>query len=403
MEESIMAYKVISNAQVQKRLEELTVVEPDLYKQGQIAALSALLKGDFSQEGSKQNILDEYKVKETQEEIVQKRGDNYDVTATGYYDELVEMAKGRYSMTHADEYTVKPLNLPEYGRLVTTVGMDSPFDDIELLNSELGAYTGKVLFDMTTRLGANNFNRYLEGEMVDGKLDTQSVHVLKNKELFQDKFVLFDMKAEHPGFVTAWGDTYTDITQAAVFTKTSAEANELAFNDESRYIRIVMPQAILDNMPQDLEDKDPLAINSSQVLDSTYLKRNPDTNFIVLTEYGFYDEKYNDLTNTSRPKIRSFEMDYANLYKPETLLEPWILNQTSAMTPTVIPISDAQQEVLKTIDAFSPEKEPYGFFFEPIGNANKIEKEVSTLPELGDALDDLQKTEEELDLPWAPL
>lgn len=125
--------------------------------------------------------------------------------------------------------------------------------------------------------------------------------------------------------------------------------------------------------------------------------------FVVLSPEGFYDERYHagevtDGAEWSSTKIRGYRLDYANLYDMESLERIGqagiVAESNNEFQAAVIPVSEVQQAKLKQLPEFSPEREPYGFFMEPIGSqiireqANASEEDM--LPDLGDALDALE-------------
>ena len=190
------------------------------------------------------------------------------------------------------------------------------------------------------------------------------------------------------GFVTENGQAAgNDLSSGAVFDKDSAEniAGTLA---EDRFLQVPLTQDFVNNLPFDLTDTAPNTPHS-QTMDTKSARKG---DFVVLTELGFYDEKYNGLTESSRPKVRSFELDYANLYNDNILAEQgtsYITEAIDDVEPVIIPISDVQQDKLRELDAFSPEKEPNGFFMQPIGDSHL---EAGVMQDLGEALSDLETT-----------
>lgn len=170
-----------------------------------------------------------------------------------------------------------------------------------------------------------------------------------------------------------------DVQNAAVFSKETIKTDET-------FLQIPLTQRFVDALPFELVDTAP-DVPHSEFMDKEAAMAG---DFVVLTDMGFYDEKYNSLTNTSRPKIRSFALDYANLYNKGKLQElgtEYITEAAGSTEPIIVPVSKNQQEMLQQLGAFSPEKEPHGFFMEPIGDTRKLE---SDMPDLGSALDELQ-------------
>lgn len=193
-----------------------------------------------------------------------------------------------------------------------------------------------------------------------------------------NKFLLYNL--QQGGFVTEDGDIgNNDIQSAAIFSVDSAQERGIDATDEKAFLSVPMTQDYLDRLPFDLVDTDP-AMDCAEALDRDAALSN---DFVILTDMGFYDEKYNSLTESSRPKVRSFELDYANLYNKEQLESvgrDWIIGDDDI----IVPISVQQQDALKQLPAFDPVKEPHGFFMEPIPDAPKQEQE--NMPSLDDAL-----------------
>ena len=193
-----------------------------------------------------------------------------------------------------------------------------------------------------------------------------------------NKFLLYNL--EQGGFITEEGYLGTNTIQdAALFSVNSAQKRGLDAADETEFLLVPMTQDYLDRLPFDLVDTDP-SVECSATLDRESALSN---DFVILTDLGFYDEKYNSMTNTSRPKVRSFDLDYANLYNKEQLEymgRDWIIGDDDI----IVPISIEQQEALKQLPAFDPAKEPYGFFMEPIPDTPKQEQD--DMPSLDDAL-----------------
>lgn len=196
------------------------------------------------------------------------------------------------------------------------------------------------------------------------------------------KFLVFDLKQG------AFLDEHAEpaglgVETAATYTEESMQARGLNATDERQYLQVPMTKDFVDALPFELKDTDP-QVPYSEDYDRQFVAEGAD--FVVLTEYGFYDEKYNSSTQTSRPKVRSFDLDDANLYNHDTLENmdtEWILNaEQDSAKPIIVPVSEVQQEQLKQLPQFSPEKEPHGFFMEPVGQEG--------LKDLGDALDELE-------------
>lgn len=193
-----------------------------------------------------------------------------------------------------------------------------------------------------------------------------------------NKFLLYDLS--QGGFVTEDGNLGTnDIQSAAIFSVKSAQDMGLDTANETNFLSVPMTQDYLDRLPFELADTDP-SVECADTLDRDAALSN---DFVILTDMGFYDEKYNSSTESSRPKIRSFELDYANLYNKEqleSLGRDWIIGDEDI----IVPISAEQQDALKQLPAFDPVREPYGFFMEPIPDTPI--QEQTDMPSLDDAL-----------------
>lgn len=202
-----------------------------------------------------------------------------------------------------------------------------------------------------------------------------------------NKFLLYDLQAG--GFLGDDGDVKdNDIQNAAIFSVESARERGLDATDETAFLSVPMTEDYVDSLPFDLADTDP-GKEFSESLDRAAALSG---DFVVLTDMGFYDEKYNSMTESSRPKVRSFELDYANLYNQKQLEEldrDWIIGDEDI----IVPISAQQQDALKQLPAFDPVKEPYGFFMAPIPDAPKQED----MPSLGDSLDALETPAETME------
>lgn len=205
--------------------------------------------------------------------------------------------------------------------------------------------------------------------------------------IMTNKFLLYDLN--QGGFITADGSVAdNDLSNGAMFSKESAEKLVNQVTEES-FLQVPLTQSFEDNLPFDLADTAP-DVAQSESMDRTAAMKD---DFVVLTEYGFYDEKYNSTTNSSRPKVRGFGLDYANLYSMDKLQElgtEWITKaeDENMADPIIVPITQDQQVKLQQLPAFSPEKEPYGFFMEPIGDTQRVE--ATDMPDLGSALDALE-------------
>lgn len=165
------------------------------------------------------------------------------------------------------------------------------------------------------------------------------------------KFLLYDLA--DGGFVDANGQRCrNDLADAAIFTEDSAKGKSLNVN-EVDYIKFPVTQEFIASIPFDLTDTDPAAEYGDIPAVETEA-------FTVLTDLGFYGEKFNTSENVSRPKIRGFDFTEATCYTRDALDRTgnlWIMDDG-----ITIPLSDMQQSRL----AMNPEFE--GFFKEPIGD-----------------------------------
>lgn len=197
-----------------------------------------------------------------------------------------------------------------------------------------------------------------------------------------NKFLLYDLQAG--GFLSDDGDVRdNDIQNAAIFSIESARERRLDATDETAFLSVPMTEDYINRLPFDLTDTDPEKDFSESLDRAAALSGD----FVVLTDMGFYDEKYNSITESSRPKVRSFELDYANLYNQKQLEElnrDWIIGDEDI----IVPISAQQQEALKQLPAFDPRKEPHGFFMEPLPDTPRQEQEQ--MPSLEDSLGALE-------------
>lgn len=257
--------------------------------------------------------------------------------------------------------------------------------------SQISSVEDLVQF-MYERLDCNHVEKEAIKEMTE-----KFVGIDLDNRAVTNKFLLYDLNAG--GFVAENGSVQdNDIQSAAIYSEKSAKSRALSVDEES-FLKIPLTQDFVDSLPFDLADTAPQVAHSKTMDREAALEGD----FVVLTDLGFYDEKYNSSTNTSRPKIRGFELDYANLYNMDKLREMGTEgitegnSQDMGSKPIIIPVSKQQQEKLMALDAFSPEKEPHGFFQEPIGDTQKEE----AMPDLSDALDALEAEATQMDLPWS--
>lgn len=223
------------------------------------------------------------------------------------------------------------------------------------------------------------------------------------------KFAIFDLN--QGGFLTADGsrmeerDEYDerkdyDLLNGAIFTEETAKEKGIEL-EESDYLIVPIPQNVYDALPIDMEDTAPDV--SFGDADPKARQEMLKGDFVVLSPEGFYDERYHagkvtDGAEWSSTKIRGYRLDYANLYDMESLERIGqagiVAESNNEFQAAIIPVSEIQQDKLKQLPEFSPEREPYGFFMEPIGSqiireqANASEEDM--LPDLGDALDALE-------------
>lgn len=213
-----------------------------------------------------------------------------------------------------------------------------------------------------------------------------------------NKYLLFDF--DHGAFMNEHAQYVAsrDIQKGAVYTDETAKAFGLDPEDETKYLQVPLTQEFVDALPFELADTAPDVPHSKSMDTQAAMEGD----FVVLTDMGFYDEKYNSLNNTSRPKVRGFELDCANLYNADILkelgTEGIVDAEENGVQPIIVPVSGVQQERLAQLPQFSPEKEPHGFFMKPIGETEKEE-----MPDLGTALDELQEEAkaQNADLPFS--
>ena len=62
--------------------------------------------------------------------------------------------------------------------LIIATSYDSPINNLDEVESEISGYTGIVIFYLTLINGTNS-NRYLEAEVLDGKIDLKSFKIKK--------------------------------------------------------------------------------------------------------------------------------------------------------------------------------------------------------------------------------
>ena len=208
------------------------------------------------------------------------------------------------------------------------------------------------------------------------------------------KFEVFDLV--HGGFLDENGNNNKEIDETtesrkdydllngAVFTEETAKAAGIDLS-EDKYLQVPITQAVVDELPIDLKDTEPdIPFGDADPAQRDEALKG---DFAVMSPYGFYDE-WHSSDETSRTKIRGYNLDYANLYTAadlERIGEADIMKEPSI----IVPVTEAQQERLKQLPEFSPEKEPLGFFMKPIGREPQM-------PDLADALADLGGPEDGL-------
>lgn len=178
------------------------------------------------------------------------------------------------------------------------------------------------------------------------------------------KFLIYDLDKQ--AFVMQQGMTKeevgTDLLTAAIYASDSVKKYGLDVSEEHALL-IPVTEAFVNNLPVSLVDESP----RTPYDDPLPMEEVTDGDFVVLTVYGFYDERYYSLTDVSDPKVRSFHLDYANLYNKEDLDRTdtnYILGPVDDIPPIVIPVSETQQARLREDPRFTEE---YGFFMKPIG------------------------------------
>lgn len=232
------------------------------------------------------------------------------------------------------------------------------------------------------------------------------------------KFALFNL--DEGGFLTADGgrmegkDDYNerkdyDLLNGAIFTEETAKERGIDL-DESKYLAVPITQNVYDYLPIDMEDTAPDVPFGEADLEARREALKGD--FVVLSPEGFYDERYYGGAATegqewSSTKVRGYNLNYANLYSMESLEkiehEGIVAESKNEFQAVIVPVSDVQQEKLKQLPEFSPKREPYGFFMEPLGDAVIREQareaqgekgpedhSMEMMPDLGEALNALE-------------
>jgi len=90
-------------------------------------------------------------------------------------------------------FTIEKTSIGNYGYLVIATSYDSPTNNLDEIEAEIGDYSGNILFDLTLINGLNS-NRYLEAESKNGKINRRSFKTKKHvaesiKELSEKFFV----------------------------------------------------------------------------------------------------------------------------------------------------------------------------------------------------------------------
>lgn len=217
-----------------------------------------------------------------------------------------------------------------------------------------------------------------------------------------NKFFIYGL--DNGGFLdenAQYSTKLNSLEGAALYSEASAKKAGIDISDEQSYLLVPVTKAMADNFLFNVADTAP-DVEHSDTMDREAAMSG---NFIILTEYGFYDEKYNSLTNTSCPKIRGFDLTESTLYNQETLNQldqqlddksyGYLLEDASGesdLTTVVVPISETQQEALKQIPEFTRE---HGFFMTPIGDLEENKQEsVEALDKALGELENEIKTDE---------
>lgn len=213
-------------------------------------------------------------------------------------------------------------------------------------------------------------------------IDDGDLHPLTNK------FFLYDL--EHCGVMGSDGkpnagpDESTDLGKGALYSERACERMGINPMDETRFLMVPITDEMARNMYIEVPDLDPELPHST-----TYDKeRVLSGDFIVFSEEGLYDEKYNSLTDTSRPKPRGYMLDFANLYNKDSLARTgteWLVESGGSdkyADNIVVPVSKVQQARLMEDPRFSLKTEPYGFFMEPVGD--EAHRDLSRGPKYDD-------------------
>lgn len=76
-------------------------------------------------------------------------------------------------------FSIEKINRDDYGYLIIATSYDSPISDLGSVEKEIKGYTGKIIFDLTLINGTNS-NRYLEAEVIKGKINRKSFKTTKS-------------------------------------------------------------------------------------------------------------------------------------------------------------------------------------------------------------------------------
>ena len=214
------------------------------------------------------------------------------------------------------------------------------------------------------------------------------------------KFALFNLN--EGGFVKEDGtcakEDKLDLLSGAIFTEETAKERGITLKEED-YLVIPMSRVTYDGLPDTDIMKDTAKEVPFNDVDPEAKNAALENDFIILHPEGFYDEKKvfaGKPEEYSHSAIRGYDLDYANLYTMDDLKrtgQEWLIEEPDV----VIPVSEAQQEKLKQFPEFTEEN---GFFMKPVGGYQNVGKEKEGLPELGDALADLETETKGLELPW---
>lgn len=190
-----------------------------------------------------------------------------------------------------------------------------------------------------------------------------------------NKFLIYDTKVG--GYLTIDGLVAkgTKMETSAIYTELVAEDGCIDLKDP-RHLQIPVTKEFVDNLPFDLPDIDPLMdpTTNYELQKSTEREQALKGDFVLLTEEGFFSERYNKITETSYPRVRGYDLNEATLYNMDSLERAGneAITESSKYVPApiVVPISKEQQENLRKLQAFT--ENPYGFFFDPVEDLEEV-------------------------------